>query len=202
MPRVAYPNEVGISDPDIIEVRISTASRRGKSTKGTPTDHILAVKHRVFGWMKPWEWGMMSAAKDAIDKIFRLIESYLRTEVGVIVFTLAGTVGIIYLFFGARITNLLFPKADLPDIATVLKDFFKSLTPQLPGFPEVPPLDLPPNLPPPFGDEPAGPMLPGEEPSTNVVDAIWGFFARWGERIFNDPLFGFGGGKPPIRINP
>lgn len=73
MPRVAYPNEVGIRDPDIIEVRISTAMTRrtgkGPGGKNVPTDHILKVRHRSFGWIKPWEWGALSKIEGVIKDI-------------------------------------------------------------------------------------------------------------------------------------
>ncbi len=70
MPKVLYPNDVGISDPDIIEVRISTAlTRRKKKSSNVPTDHILKVRHRIFGWLSPWEWGMLAKVEGFMKSI-------------------------------------------------------------------------------------------------------------------------------------
>ncbi len=50
--KILYPPEVGIKDPDIIEVRIGTGKKTNK--------HILAVKHRMLGWLDPWTWGLVA----------------------------------------------------------------------------------------------------------------------------------------------
>ncbi len=173
VPRVAYPNEVGISDPNIIEVRISTALTRRKSKKdNVPTDHILKVRHRLYGWLSPWEWGMLASLSKVLDETLDLIKSFLRTEVGVIVFTLAGSIGIIYLFYGEQITRAIMSAVgyvgDIPNPIDALKDFFASLIPQLPGFPDINPFVAPPLF-----DEAGEKILEG---SANFVDAVVGFF--------------------------
>ncbi len=176
MPRVAYPNEVGISDPNIIEVRISTAltrrSGKGPSGKNVPTDHILKVRHRLYGWLSPWEWGMLASLSKVLDETLGLIKSFLRTEVGVIVFTLTGSIGIIYLFYGEQITRAIMAAigyvGDLPNPIDALKDFFAGLIPNLPGFPDFPPFVFPDIL------GPTGDIL--VKGSANFVDAVIGFF--------------------------
>ncbi len=172
MPRVAYPNEVGILDPNIIEVRISTALTRRKGSKNVPTDHILKVRHRLYGWLSPWEWGMLATLSKVLDETLGLIKSFLRTEVGVIVFTLTGSIGIIYLFYGEQITRAIMGAigyvGDLPNPVDALKDFFANLFPQLPGFPDLSPIDIPPVI------GPTGELILSG--SANFVDAVIGFF--------------------------
>lgn len=177
MPRVAYPNEVGITDPNIIEVRISTAltrrSGKGPSGKNVPTDHILKVRHRTFGWLSPWEWGMLSSLKDFFDKTLDLVKSFLRTEAGVIIFTLTGTAGIIYIFYGEQISRFIFEiigkgEESFQSPIDALKEFFQSLIPQLPGFPDIPPFEFPTF----FGFDPGALAA---QASTNFIDAITSF---------------------------
>ncbi len=176
MPRVAYPNEVGITDPNIIEVRISTAltrrSGKGPSGKNIPTDHILKVRHRLYGWLSPWEWGMLASLSKVLEETLGLIKSFLRTEVGVIVFTLTGSIGIIYLFYGEQITRAIMGAigyvGDLPNPIDALKDFFANLIPQLPGFPDLGPIVIPPII------GPTGELI--IQGSANFVDAVIGFF--------------------------
>ncbi len=176
MPRVAYPNEVGITDPNIIEVRISTALTRrtgkGPSGKNVPTDHILKVRHRTFGWLKPWEWGMLASLSKVLDETLGLVKAFLRTEIGVIVFTLTGSIGIIYLFYGEQITRAIMSAVgyvgDVPNPVGALKDYFASLFPQLPGFPDISPIFIPPII------GPTGELI--IKGSANFVDAVIGFF--------------------------
>ena len=202
MPRVAYPNEVGISDPDIIEIRISTAKKRGKSTRKDPNDHILAVRHRIFGWIRPWEWGTIAKIEKAIDKVLELVNSFLRTEVGVIVFVLGGSLTILYLFLGEKfvkiILGLVYTTAALASAAfDTIKNFITSLASQIPGFPEIPPLDLPPIPGIPDMGDPGENIQPGFEEETvtsNFVDAVYSLFRR----LLFDPLFGFGRAGPFI----
>ncbi len=173
MPRVAYPNEVGITDPNIIEVRISTAlTRRKKLSDNVPTDHILKVRHRLYGWLSPWEWGMLASLSKVLDESLGLIKSFLRTEVGVIVFTLTGSIGIIYLFYGEQITRAIMGAigyvGDIPNPTDALKDFFANLIPQLPGIPDITPFLVPPLT------GPGGELI--LRGSANFVDAVIGFF--------------------------
>ncbi len=197
MPRVAYPSEVGIRDADIIEVRISTAMKRGKSTRKMPTDHILKVKHRIFGWLSPWEWGILAKLEKGIDKILELMNSFLRTEVGVIIFTLGGSLSLLYMFGGEKITgfilSMIYRAGDLAKNALQsIKDFLTSIFPQVPGFPDIPPLELP-DLP----SEPEDWIQPGHEEkglTANFIDAVFALF----NRLINDPLFGIGGQGPFI----
>lgn len=206
MSRIAYPNEVGIRDQDIIEVRISTKKKRGKSTRKDPTDHILKVRHRIFGWLSPWEWGILAKLEKAIDKGFELINSFLRTEVGVIVFVLGGSLTLLYLFFGEKLTSfiisLVYRGTDLAQSALKqIKDFLFTLATSIPGFPDIPPIELP-DVPfqDPMSAERGRNVQPGfeeESVSSNFVDAVWSLI----NRIIMDPLFGIGG-KPPIRVNP
>ncbi len=172
MPRLAYPNEIGITDPNIIEVRISTAKRRREGKKLLPTGHILKVRHRLYGWLSPWEWGMLASLSKVLDETLALVKSFLRTEVGVIVFTLTGSIGIIYLFYGEQITRAIMGAVgyvgDLPNPVDALKDYFASLFPQLPGFPDFGPIIRPPVI------GPTGELI--IEGSANFVDAVIGFF--------------------------
>ncbi len=195
-PRVAYPNEVGISDPNIIEVRISTAltrrSGKGPSGKNVPTDHILKVRHRLYGWLSPWEWGMLASLSRVLEESLGLIKSFLRTEIGVIVFTLTGSIGIIYIFYGDQITRAIMGMigyvGDIPNPADALKDFFADLIPQLPGFPDITPFVAPPLF-----DEAGNVLFKG---SANFVDAAIGLFTGLFGRL--QRLVPRGEGQQPV----
>ncbi len=115
---------------------------------------------------------MLAALSKVLDETLDLIKSFLRTEVGVIVFTLTGSIGIIYLFYGEQITRAIMGAigyvGDLPNPIDALKDFFAGLIPQLPGFPDFSPFVFPDIL------GPTGELL--LRGSANFTDAVIGFF--------------------------
>ncbi len=170
--------------------------RSGKGPGGTniETGHILAVKHRIFGYLKPWEWGILAKLEKALDKMLELMNSFLRTEVGVILFTLGGSLTILYLFFGEKITktilDLVYQAADVAKEALqTIKDFLLGLG-DIPGLPDIPPIELPPI--PPTPEENIQPGFEEKGLTANFIDAV----TELVKRIFFDPLFGLGGKGP------
>ncbi len=115
---------------------------------------------------------MLATLSKVLDETLGLIKSFLRTEVGVIVFTLTGSMGIIYLFYGEQITRAIMGAigyvGDLPNPVDAIKDFLANLIPQLPGFPDLSPIDIPPVI------GPTGELILAG--SANFVDAVVGFF--------------------------